>query len=187
MANRIFALLAVITVACSLSIAAARAEVTKADIPGITNFSIIEGAPGFAGYLAGFGGATLPAAMPALKSAGFATVINLRLADEDDVDIDASRAAAGAAELQYIHLPFDAEKPDLSVVEAFLATVRDKANQPVYIHCNSATRAGALWMIGRVLEDGWEADAASKEVELISAKPEKAIAFATLYIASQQK
>jgi hypothetical protein len=42
-------------------------------------------------------------------------------------------------------------------------------------------------MIGRVLKDGWQVDEASKEVELISTHPSKAIAFATAYLASQNK
>lgn len=156
-------------------------------MPDIRNFSKIDGPSGFAGPLVGFGGATQPTAMPGLKSAGFATVINLRLASEDDIAIEANRAAAEANGLNYVHLPFDTAKPDPAVVEDFLATVRETSNQPVYIHCNSATRAAALWMIGRVLEDGWETDAASAEAEIIADKPPAAIAFATAYIDSQSR
>ena len=181
------ALLAILAISCSLSVAPIRAEVEKIDMPGITNFSKIEEMSGFAGPLAGFGGATLPSAMPELKSAGFTTVIDLRLASEEGVDIDASRTAAEAAGLHYTHLPLDTNNPDPAVVKVFLTAVGDGANQPVYIHCNSATRAAALWMIGRVLKDGWEPEAASKEVELISPKPAVAVAFATAYIASLGK
>jgi uncharacterized protein (TIGR01244 family) len=112
-------------------------------------------------------------------------VINLRLATEDSADIDGSRAAAEAAGLNFIHLPFDAKNPDPGVVGTFLATAGDGGNQPVYIHCHSATRAAALFMIGRVLEDGWQIDVASEEVEAIAKKPSAAIAFATRYLASQ--
>ena len=187
MKNRMFALLAVVLVAFSLSCAAASENVLKIDMPGIVNFSKISETSGFSGPVAGFGGATQPSAMPSLKNAGFVTVINLRLAREEGVDINASRAAAEAAGLQYIHMPFDADNPDPAVIDEFLATAGEKARQPVYIHCNSATRAAALWMIGRVLEDGWEIDAAGKEAELIALKPPDAIAFATVYIESKGK
>ena len=176
-------------VAMCLAIAAVAAmaggEIEKVDVAGIENFSRLSGSSGFAGALVGFGGATLPSAMAELKSAGFTTVMNLRLASEEGIDIEASLAAAEAAGLQYINLPLDTDEPDLAVVDDFLTAVGNKANQPVYIHCNSATRAAALWMIGRVLKDGWEIEAASKEVEVISPKPSDAIAFAKLYIASK--
>jgi uncharacterized protein (TIGR01244 family) len=122
-----------------------------------------------------------------LKSQGFATVINLRLTGEEGADVDSSRAEAQAAGLNYIHFPFNPKVATRDVVIGFLTVVGNPANQPVYIHCGSATRAGALWMIGRVLRDGWEIDAASKEAEAIAAKPEEAIAFATQFIASRQE
>ena len=40
-------------------------------------------------------------------------------------------------------------------VDSFLAAVADKSNQPVFIHCGSANRVGGMWMIKRVLQDGW--------------------------------
>jgi len=68
------------------------APIEKAAIPGVTNFSRID-------QSVGFGGATQPSAMPRLKSEGFASVINLRVAREDGADVDVSRAAAEAAGL----------------------------------------------------------------------------------------
>lgn len=167
--------------------AMADGAIEKIDAVGIENYTQFDGPPGFAGTPVGFGGATQAAAMEWLKREGFTTVINLRLASEEGVDVDANRAAAEAAGLQYIHLPFDTDKPKPAVIENFLSAVRGSANQPVYIHCNSATRAAALWMIGRVLEDGQEIDVASKEAEIIALKPDAAIAFATLYIERQVK
>lgn len=163
------------------------AEIAKVEVVGIRNFTQIDGSSGFAGPHAGFGGATQSSAMAFLKSKGIATVINLRLASEEDVDLKGSVTAAEAAGLNYIHLPFDAANPAPGVVDKFLATVGNEANQPVYIHCASATRAAALWMIGRVMEDGWEIDAASAEAERIALKPPEAIAFASAYIKSTGK
>ena len=186
MKYRIFGLLAAVAIACSLGCAPDLEESGKIGMPGIVNFSEADGAPGFAGPLVGFGGATQPSAMPSLKSAGFATVINLRLASEEGAEIDASRAAAEAAGLNYIHIPFDPKSPNAGVaVEDFLAAAGDKNNQPIYIHCGSATRVGALWMIGRVLEDGLEADVAAQETRAIAKRPEEAIAFSTAYLASR--
>jgi len=182
MKYQIFAVLVAITIAGTLAGVSATAEPEKVDAPGIVNFSRIEGQPGFAGTIVGFGGATDSSAMPWLKREGFASVINLRLATEEGADVERSRAAAQAVGLNYIHLPFDPSNPVPDVYDNFLDAVGDKTNQPVYIHCGSATRAAALWMIGRVLKDGWEIDAAGEEAEVIALKPSAAVAIATKYI-----
>ena len=154
---------------------------------GIEQYSELNGMSGAAGERAGFGGATQIEAMAELKNAGFASVINLRGAHEPGADVDAKREAAETAGLTYIHMPMDPADTDQQYVSDFIAAVANPANQPVYIHCHSATRVGALWMILRVLEDGWDMDAAKKEAEGIAAKPEEAIGFATMYCASQGK
>ena len=177
---------AVVIAAFALCAPSAIAQVKKAEMPGIFNFSRIDGNEGFGGATAGFGGATEPSAMAELKKNGFASVINLRLATEPGAEIDASRTAAEAAGLKYIHLPFDAASPDPDIFNDFVAAVSNKANEPVYIHCHSATRAAALWMIGRVFEDGWSHDEAANEATAIAEKPSEAVAFATAYIASHE-
>ena len=162
-------------------------QVEKVEVNGIENFSQLEEPSGFAGRKIGFGGATQAVAMASLKRKGFVTVINLRLADEEDVDLQGNGGAAREAGLNYIHLPFDTSAPATDVVNKFLAIVGNEENQPVYVHCGSATRAAALWMIGRVLVDNWEVSAASAEVERIARKPGDAIAFASGYIESHEK
>ena len=164
-------------------------EIEKVDVDGIENFSRFDGPPGFAGAPVGFGGATGDSAMPWLKGEGFTTVIDLRLAVEDDVavNIEEERTAAEAAGLKYIHLPFDPKGSDLSVVQEFLSVAGDEPHQPIYIHCNSATRAAALWIVGRLLKDGIDVGQAGKEGEAIAEKPEEAIAFSTSYVASQEQ
>jgi uncharacterized protein (TIGR01244 family) len=156
------------------------AQVTKVAVPGIKNFSRVDDT-------AALGGATQPSVMARLKEDGFASVVNLRLASEPNADVDASRAAARTAGLKYIHLPFDYANPNPQLVDDFLAAVGDQANQPVYVHCGSATRAAALWMIKRVLADGWEIEVAREEAEAIALEPEKAVTFATEYITSHGK
>lgn len=155
----------------------------KIDAPGIFNFSRSEGSSSFAGSLVGFGGATQPDAMAWLKDQGFATVINLRLGSEEGVNLEEIREAAAAAGLNYIHLPFDAFDPG-DVVVRFLAAAEDAEIRPIYVYCHSATRVGALWMIGSVLKDGRDPDAAIEEVEVIADKPDEAISFAKAYIAA---
>ena len=49
------------------------------------------------------------------------------------------------------------------VVDNFLKAVTDKANQPAFIHCASANRAAALWMVKRIAVDKWDVERASTE------------------------
>ena len=160
--------------------AIAGAQVRKGEMEGVTNFSRVDAT-------IGCGGATKPTAMAALKTNGFTSVINLRMATEQGADVEAARSAAQSAGLKYIHLPFDAANPDPKVVENFLTAVSDKSNQPVYIHCASANRVGAVWMIKRALKDGWDVDKAREEAEAIGLTNAKLKAFATEYIAAHKK
>ena len=125
-------------------------------------------------------GATPPEAMAELKNRGFAAVVNFRTAGERGATVDAGRSAAEAAGLKYFHLPF--RQPSAEVAEAFLETVADPANQPVYIHCGSANRVGAMWLIKRVRLDGWAADEALAEAELIGLRSAALRQFALDYV-----
>jgi uncharacterized protein (TIGR01244 family) len=155
------------------------AQVTKQEIAGIRNFSRVDAT-------VGCGGATDPAAMATLKKEGFVSVINLRLANEEGANVDAGRAAAQAAGLKYIHLPFNVAMPDSKVVDTFLAEVANRSNQPVYIHCGSANRVGGMWMIKRVLQDKWPLDRALTEAQAIGLNNPALQTFATNYIKSHQ-
>ena len=153
----------------------AYAQVQKKELPGVLNYSRVDAS-------VGCGGRTDPAAMTALKKEGYAAIINLRLASEPEANIDESRAAAQAAGLKYFHLPFSGASPDPKVVDQFLTVVADRQNQPVFIHCATANRAGAVWMIKRVLQDHWTIDRAREEAEAIGMHDPKLAAFATDYI-----
>ena len=171
----VLSLVAALSFAASLS-----AQVTKSDRPGIRNFSRVDAT-------VGCGGAVDPSAMAGLKKDGFVSVINLRTAGEAGAEIEASRAAAQAAGLKYIHLPFNGANPDPKVLDDFLAAVADKSNQPVFIHCASASRVGAAWMVKRVLQDGWALDRAKAEAEAIGLASPQLAAFATDYINSHKR
>lgn len=179
----IAALLATVLVMAENSI---QPVLEKHDLAGVKNYTRMEAAGSFAGSLVGFGGATDPSAMAGLVKEGFASVINLRLADEEGVDIAATRQAADAVGIRYIHLPVDPGNLAPGSVDLVLEAMGEESNQPVFLHCSSASRAGAVWMIARVLEDGWSVDAASAEAELIAEKPDEALAFATAFIAARR-
>ena len=175
-----YARLLIATTLAALVAVPSSAQVKKSEMPGIRNYSRVDAT-------VGCGGAVDPSAMSALKKEGFVSVIKLRMASEPGADIDAGRAAAQAAGLKYIHLPFNVAMPDAKVVDAFLAAVADKSNQPVFIHCGSANRVGAVWMIKRAMQDGWDVDKARAEGEAIGLTSAQLTAFAVEYIKTHRR
>src|SRR4051812_10028924 len=85
----------------ALSAGAFAQTVTRETVPGVTNFARVETTIACAG-------ATTPAALAGLKKMGYASVVNLRLASEPGADLDGEAAAAKAAGINYVHLPFNA-------------------------------------------------------------------------------
>lgn len=169
-----------LTTATLILSAGLSAQVTKQELPGVRNFSRVDATVGCAG-------AVDPVAMSALRKEGFVSVINLREATEQGADVEGSRAAAQKAGLKYIHLPFNAAKPDTAVVNQFLSAVADKSNQPVFIHCGSANRVGAMWMIKRALQDGWPIEKAQAEGQAVGLGSPQLVAFATEYIKTHKR
>jgi uncharacterized protein (TIGR01244 family) len=169
-----------LTTATLILSAGLTAQVTKQELPGVRNFSRVDATVGCAG-------AVDPAAMSALRKEGFVSVINLREATEQGADVEGSRAAAQKAGLKYIHLPFNAAKPDTATVNQFLSAVADKSNQPVFIHCGSANRVGAMWMIKRALQDGWPIEKAQAEGQAVGLASPQLVAFATEYIKTHKR
>jgi uncharacterized protein (TIGR01244 family) len=160
--------------------AAVQAQVTKGTVPGVTNFAKVESTIACAG-------ATTPAAVSEVKKLGYASIINLRLPNEAGADLDAEAAAAKDAGVRYVHLPLNGGAPDPAVVDQFLKTVADPANQPVFIHCASGNRAAALWMIKRMVVDGWDGDRASTEATALGLTSPALKTFAMEYAASHRK
>jgi uncharacterized protein (TIGR01244 family) len=169
-----------LAVVAAASVAASvNAQVQKKEFPGVRNYSRVDAT-------VGCGGQVDPAAMASLKSEGFVSVINLRLPTEEGANVEQGRAAAQAAGRKYIHLPFNAASPDSKVVDSFLAAVSDRANQPVFIHCGSASRVGGMWTIKRALQDKWPLEKALAEGKAIGLNNPGLETFVTDYIKSHQ-
>jgi uncharacterized protein (TIGR01244 family) len=147
---------------------------------GITNFTKVDA-------VVACGGATETSALEGLKTDGFKSVVNLRLANEQGANIPENEARAKALGLNYFHLPFSGGSPDPAVVDRFLQVVSTKANQPVYIHCGSANRVGAVWLVKRVVQDGWPVDKATTEAKAIGLSSAPLEKFALEYIATHKK
>jgi protein tyrosine phosphatase (PTP) superfamily phosphohydrolase (DUF442 family) len=119
--------LALVTViGCLMSIEGS-AQVVRQEVAGIRNFAKIESTVACAG-------AITPAAIQEIKTMGFASIINLRLASEQGADIEGHTAVAKTAGIPYYHIPFSSSAPDPAAVDSFLKTIRAPGVQPAFIH-----------------------------------------------------
>jgi len=167
-------------VAAMLVAGSASAQISKPTVAGVTNFARLESTIACAG-------ATTPAGVAEVKKLGYKTIINLRQANEVGAELDAEATAAKTEGVKYFHLPVNSASPDPAIVDQFLSAVGDPANQPVFVHCASGNRAAALWMIKRLVVDGWDADRASTEATALGLTNPALKTFAMDYAASHKK
>jgi protein tyrosine phosphatase (PTP) superfamily phosphohydrolase (DUF442 family) len=155
-------------------------QVTKPTVPGAMNFAKLE-------TTVACGGATTPEAVPELKKMGFASIINLRLPTEAGANVEAEAAAAKAADIKFFNIPFSGQNPDPAVADKFLAAITTKGNEPAYIHCAAGNRAGAMWMIKRLVVDHWDTDKAFTEATALGLVSPNLKQFAIDYAQSHKR
>jgi len=121
-----------------------------------------------------------------LKAEGVKAIINLRQPSE----YQAAEEEAKAKELglRYFNIPVAAANPQDAQATEFLKITDDPENRPAFIHCRSAARVGAFWMIRRVLRDGWKLEDAAAEAEKIGLRDHPVLnEFARKYIEKHAK
>ena len=176
--KRLRLILAVIAIGASVAVG--QSQVEKSTVPGIKNFAQVKTTVACAG-------AVTPESVAAIKKMGFASIINLRMANEPGADIDAEAAAAKAAGINFVHLPFNGGMPDPAVADRFIKTITEPGTEPAFIHCASGNRAATMWLIKRVLIDKWDIDRASEEASQLGLTSSALKTFALDYIQAHKK
>jgi protein tyrosine phosphatase (PTP) superfamily phosphohydrolase (DUF442 family) len=132
------------------------------------------------------GGQPRPEHLEMLKKEGVKAIINLRRPIEHRADEE--EAKAKELGLRYYNIPVAFADPREEQVDEFLRITDDVENRPAFIHCTAAIRAGAFWMIRRVLRDGFTIEAAEKEAEKVGLRESPHLnEFAKRYIGKHQK
>src|SRR5438128_704196 len=109
-----FAILAFPLILSALPAYAQAEKVTKENVPGISTFARLE-------TTVACGGATKAEAVPAIKQMGFKSIINVREATEPGAEMEAEQAAATAAGLRFVNVPFRIADPAPDLVDRFIA------------------------------------------------------------------
>lgn len=123
--------------------------------------------------------------LPSLKKEGFRTIINLR--EPSEYDTAAEAAAAKRLGLAYVSIPVRTLEPKDEQVDAFLAVMKDRNVWPAFVHCGTANRVAAFWLIHRVAVDGWEFADAEIEARLLGLKSANLREFAYEYLCRHPK
>jgi uncharacterized protein (TIGR01244 family) len=131
------------------------------------------------------GGQPTDAAFGKLAANGYRAVLNLRTGGEG-IDLKHEQEVIEKAGMRYVSIPVVSSAPKPEQVDEFIKAVKDKANQPMLIHCGSANRVGAFWMIYRVVDQGWPEDKALDEAIKIGLTSPGLKAFAHDYIVARQ-
>jgi uncharacterized protein (TIGR01244 family) len=126
------------------------------------------------------GGQPTPGQVTALANEGFNAIVNLR-EDSEFNDGPQSHAAVSSG-MQFFRVPVSRENPSDESVDRFLAVTDDPNAYPFFVYCASGNRAAALWMIRRVLRDGWTLADAESEAGRSGLTSEKMRDFARDYL-----
>jgi protein tyrosine phosphatase (PTP) superfamily phosphohydrolase (DUF442 family) len=145
-----------------VAIQAPKVRTRREDFPGLANYFPIDGT---ASNGSQFQSRAL--AITELSKRGFKAVIDVA----GGPDAEAEGAAVRATGMKYFLLTIDlAGSPgqyDPAKVEPVLKAMTDPANQPVYLHSGNGHRTAMLWMIKRVVVDGWSVEQAGAEATMI--------------------
>jgi uncharacterized protein (TIGR01244 family) len=153
----------------------------KDAVAGVRNFTKVDAT-------IACGGAVTPEGFAALKQAGFASVVSLRAATEQGVNIESDQKAATEAGLKYYHLPFVTATPDAARLDEFLKLVAMPENQPMMLHCASGGRASMFWAAKRAVVDHWPIEKALGELPDLSKNVSEPLrTFVTDYIKAHAK
>lgn len=102
-----------------------------------------------------------PADWEPLVQRGFRHVINIRSDPERAAVEERNATAAG---LNYIYLPLPAYELESEHLAAFNEVLAALNGEKTLIHCRSASRTALLWMLKRIVHEGWNEESAEAEL-----------------------
>lgn len=96
------------------------------------------------------------------------SVINLR--PEKELGALDERALATGLGLAYVNIPFGKPEELTDAVFAEALAQLGTLQKPLFLHCHSGNRVGAIWLAHRVLDDGVEYETALAEAKEVGLK-----------------
>jgi protein tyrosine/serine phosphatase len=88
--------------------------------------------------------------------------------------VDAERIEAQKAGLNFVNLEVPFHQPPKALIDRFMATVKNPANQPVFVHCKRGRdRTGVMIAAYRILSDGLSGKEALAEMQSFGYEPKQ--------------
>ncbi|MEI4264202.1 beta-lactamase hydrolase domain-containing protein [Roseovarius sp. D0-M9] len=96
-------------------------------------------------------------------SAGAKTIVNFRASGEEGgISPEEEHQQTERLGLNYLHHPVTADSLDAALVDDFRRSL-DDLPQPVFLHCASGKRAGAMTLMALAADKGWDGNTALQE------------------------
>ena len=111
------------------------------------------------------GGQPTPADLERLPEIGVRTVINLRR-DEEMTELDEGAILASVG-IDYVSIPWAGPAQLTDEIFDRCRDALESAERPLFFHCKSANRVGAVWIPWRVLDQGATFEEALDEAKRI--------------------
>ncbi len=104
-----------------------------------------------------------PEALQQAASRGMKSVVNFRASGEKGgLSPEEEHQQAERLGLNYLHHPVTSDSLDTALVDDFRRSL-DDLPQPVFLHCASGKRAGAMTLMALAADKGWDGDTALQE------------------------
>lgn len=112
------------------------------------------------------GGQPSAGEITSLAADGFKSVINFRTPGEENQPLspDAEREKVESAGMNYLHVPVSMKSMDGAKVDAFREQL-ESLPKPVFAHCRTGKRAGAMTMMHVAVEQGMSGEQTLQKAE----------------------
>jgi Uncharacterized protein conserved in bacteria len=104
----------------------------------------------------------------AIKAKGFRSIINLRAPSEGSIlKPEQEESKAREIGLEYVNIPVTEETTNDETVENISRKIKELKQEkaPVFIHCGSGKRAGAMTLLHLAVENGWTVEQAFEKAQ----------------------
>jgi protein tyrosine phosphatase (PTP) superfamily phosphohydrolase (DUF442 family) len=141
---------------------AVKPRIRREDFPGLANYFPIDGTASSGGPVQ-----SSDWAISELSRRGFKTFVDIA----PGRDAQTVAAAARGVGMKYMAMPIAPDAAgsqfDAAKIEPAITAITDPANQPLFLHSANGHSTAMLWMIKRVVNDGWTVEQAGAEATTI--------------------
>ena len=104
--------------------------------------------------------------MKAVAEAGVNVVINLALTTSQGALSDEDLLVESLG-MQYIHIPVEWNNPTKQNLDDFFIAMEEHKDEKMLVHCQANYRATAFITLHRILRQGWEKEAAFRDMNIM--------------------